>query len=641
MSLDGWRSVLVLGGIRSGKSEYAESLVGAGGTTGGPVRYVATGAARDDDPEWTKRLAEHQGRRPAGWATEEAGGDPLRLLELLGGADAGETLLVEDLGGWVTALLDPSRQPADDVATVADLAAAVASCRARLVLVSPEVGLSMVPLTPLGRAFADALGSTNQALARACDAVVLVVAGQPSWLKPTIAPAGSPPAGLASTAETTDEPAAAVVTVPAVSPEVLSPADAETPPEAPTGDGAAPPGDTWTAPTMTVPALSSGLVIQPGMQLPMPDEYEPPQARDRALTLDFAGTGLGNLAQVVGFAAGTQARTTPAPWRRPRAILVRGDHAGSAEEGVLPGESARRADLARGGEGPVARLAAVAGAELQVVDAPRAGAMEDGPVLSADEVESALRSGWRLAEEACDAGVDVFVVASCGAGAETAAAAVVAATTGAEAAAILPRVAVPGGEVDDAAWMSRCAAVRDALHRTRLSPRGAKEVLAELGGGDIAVATGLILGATARRVPVLLDGPVGVAAALVTRDLAGQARHWCLLPDHGGNPTVRLAADVLGLIPMMDLRVDLGEGTTALASLPLLRAALSLAASLPVHPALAPDESDDPGDGADGDDDAGDDAGDDAADEAGDDAADGGAGRHAQRDDADLSAHGG
>ncbi|MEK8109919.1 nicotinate-nucleotide--dimethylbenzimidazole phosphoribosyltransferase [Micromonospora sp. M12] len=63
----------------------------------------------------------------------------------------------------------------------------------------------------------------------------------------------------------------------------------------------------------------------------------------------------------------------------------------------------------------------------------------------------------------------------------------------------------------------------------------------------MAVATGVLLGATARRVPVLLDGPVGMAAGMVSRDLAGQARHWCLLADHGGHPAVRLAADVLGL----------------------------------------------------------------------------------------------
>ncbi|MCW6011301.1 nicotinate-nucleotide--dimethylbenzimidazole phosphoribosyltransferase, partial [Micromonospora sp. CPCC 205371] len=148
------------------------------------------------------------------------------------------------------------------------------------------------------------------------------------------------------------------------------------------------------------------------------------------------------------------------------------------------------------------------------------------------------------------------------------------------------RVITPGGRVDDPAWMQRAAAVRDAVHRTRHSPRGAKDVLAELGGGDIATATGVLLGATARRTPVLIDGPVGVAGGLVGRDLAGQARHWCLLPDHGGHPAVKLAADVLGLEPLLNLRLDLGEGAAALAALPLLRAALALAASLPAHPTL-------------------------------------------------------
>jgi NaMN:DMB phosphoribosyltransferase len=208
----------------------------------------------------------------------------------------------------------------------------------------------------------------------------------------------------------------------------------------------------------------------------------------------------------------------------------------------------------------------------------------------------------RLAEQAADAGVRLLVLGACGAGTEAAAAAVLAATAGAEPPTVLGRVVTDAGEYDDAAWMVRCAAVRDALHRTRRSPRGAKDVLAELGGGDIAVATGVLLGATARRVPVMLDGPVGVAAGMVSRDLAGQARHWCLLADHGGHPAVRLAADVLGLTPLLDLRLDLGEGANALAALPLLRSVLALAAALPVHPSLGggtesgeePEETDEP-----------------------------------------------
>ncbi|MFJ6955968.1 bifunctional adenosylcobinamide kinase/adenosylcobinamide-phosphate guanylyltransferase, partial [Micromonospora aurantiaca (nom. illeg.)] len=196
MSVDGWHTLLVLGGIRSGKSEFAESLVADAPT----VRYVATAPAGDpEDTEWATRLAAHRARRPGSWSTEETAADPGRLVEVIAAAGPNETLLVDDLGGWVTVLLDPAHQPADDTATIAELAAAVRSSTARLVLVSPEVGLSLVPTTPLGRAFTDALGATNRAVADACDAVALVVAGQTAWLKPaTSAPAHAVPPAATS-----------------------------------------------------------------------------------------------------------------------------------------------------------------------------------------------------------------------------------------------------------------------------------------------------------------------------------------------------------------------------------------------------------------------------------------------------------
>ncbi|MET8906905.1 bifunctional adenosylcobinamide kinase/adenosylcobinamide-phosphate guanylyltransferase [Micromonospora sp. NPDC004551] len=612
MSVDGWNTLLVLGGIRSGKSEFAESVVADAPT----VRYVATAPEGDpDDTEWATRLAAHRARRPGSWTTEETAANPGRLAEVIAGAGPNETLLVDDLGGWVTVLLDPAHQPADDTATIAELAEAIRASAARLVVVSPEVGLSLVPTTPLGRAFTDALGATNRAVAEACDAVALVVAGQTAWLKPAAAPtalpahavpaqAGAPQADLAPGAPAQAGPAPAGAPEPAASaearpvtdvpdealPEVLHPTAPAAPAPAPvTG---APAAD-WAAPTMALPMVATGLVIQPGMELPMPDDYTGPQAVDRLATLDIPGAGLGVLERVVAFAGATQGTATPAPWSSVRVLLLHGDHEGGASAGATPGESARRARQARAGKGPLARLAAENGAGLQVVEAPTSAPIEEGPALTGEQVESALRYGWRLAEQAADAGVQLLVLAACGAGTETAAAAVLAATAGAEPPAVLGRVVTEHGEFDDTAWMVRCAAVRDALHRTRRSAREAKDVLAELGGGDIAVATGVLLGATARRVPVLLDGPVGVAAGMVSRDLAGQARHWCLLPDHGGRPGVRLAADVLGLTPLLDLRLDLGEGATALAALPLLRSALALAAGLPVHPALGGGDDED------------------------------------------------
>ncbi|HEY0700457.1 MAG TPA: bifunctional adenosylcobinamide kinase/adenosylcobinamide-phosphate guanylyltransferase, partial [Micromonospora sp.] len=466
---------------------------------------------------------------------------------------------------------------------------------------------SLVPTTPLGRAFTDALGSTNRAVAEVCDSVVLVVAGQPVWLRsggagrPATVPAQPGPArsdgGPAGTV-----PADDVIATDSPSPEVITPSV----PTAANGVPARP--DAWTAPTMMLPMVATGLVIQPGMELPMPDDHAGPQALDRLATLDVAGAGLGNLERVVGFAAATQSSAVPAPWRNVRVLLVHGDHDGGAAAGSVPGESSRRAEQARSGAGALALLAAEAGASLQVVAAPPGAPMEDGPALTAAAVETALRYGWRLAEEAADSGVQLLVLGACGAGSEAAAAAVLAATAGAEPAAVLGRVVTAGGQVDDLAWMTRCATVRDAMRRIRHTFPNAKELLAEVGGGDIAIATGILLGATARRIPVLLDGPVGVAAALVSRDLAGQARHWCLLPDHGGHPAVRLGADVLGLTPLFDLRLDLGEGANALAVLPLLRSASTIAGTLPVHPTVAtrPDRPDDGTDTGDDEEPAGD-----------------------------------
>jgi nicotinate-nucleotide--dimethylbenzimidazole phosphoribosyltransferase len=581
MSVDGWNTVLVLGGIRSGKSAFAETLVGSAAS----VRYVATAVGGDEDPEWLERIETHQRRRPQTWTTEETGADPGRLAELLLQAKPDETLLVDDLGGWVAALLNPDRQPNDDQATVAALAEAVHDCPARLVVVSPEVGLSLVPTTPVGRAFADALGTANQALAAACDRVVLVVAGQPSWLKPA---AGTPAAAVDVPTPPASAPPASTGLAAALS---VADAAAGPAPAAPALTGhdamsAATPADVLTGPTMMLPFVSSGIVIQAGMELPLPDHDAGPDAHDRLSTLDLPGTGLGVLDHVVEFAAGTQNTPSPRPWRTVRVLVLNGHRTGGAAAGADRQDSDRRAAQIRAGEGPIPRLAAEAGADVVVVQAPESGAMEDGPVLDAAAVDAALRQGWQLAEQAADEGVDLLVLGSCGTGGEAAAAAVLAATAGAEPVAVLGRVTVPGGYIDDTAWMSRAAAVRDAMHRIRQSARGAKDILAEIGGGDIAVATGVLLGAAARRTPVLLDGPVGIAAGLVGRDLAAQTRHWCLLADHGNQPAVRQGADVLGLTPVLDLGLDLGEGANALVALPMLRAVIGLAASLQTHPAL-------------------------------------------------------
>src|SRR5688572_27824281 len=127
--------LLILGGIRSGKSEYAESLL----TQAQQVRYVAS-AADPSDAAFAQRVEAHRFRRPASWETVEAGADPALLPEIIGKADPQVPMLVDDLGGWAAALLGRD----DASALVTQLVDAVRLCPARLILVSPEVGLSVV-----------------------------------------------------------------------------------------------------------------------------------------------------------------------------------------------------------------------------------------------------------------------------------------------------------------------------------------------------------------------------------------------------------------------------------------------------------------------------------------------------------------
>ncbi|WP_406815214.1 bifunctional adenosylcobinamide kinase/adenosylcobinamide-phosphate guanylyltransferase [Mycobacterium sp. M23085] len=172
---------LVLGGIRSGKSQWAEQAIADGLPPGQPVHYLAPGPAGHDDAAWAHRIAQHRRRRPAHWSTIETDDVATQLRQ-----SPGTPTLVDDLGTWLTCALDRNDAWAGGsvAAAVDDLLAAVGDFGSPLVLVSPEVGLTIVPATASGRRFADELGGLNQRLARLCDRVVLVVAGQPVPIKP-------------------------------------------------------------------------------------------------------------------------------------------------------------------------------------------------------------------------------------------------------------------------------------------------------------------------------------------------------------------------------------------------------------------------------------------------------------------------
>jgi adenosylcobinamide kinase/adenosylcobinamide-phosphate guanylyltransferase len=170
--------VLVTGGVRSGKSFHAESLLLAEDE----VTYVAPGPTTDDDPDpdWAARISVHQERRPGHWTT-------LETRDLAAAIDGGEDALIIDcLGTWLTAQIDELdgwdtiREEWETVlmSRLDDVVDALARTRRTVVLVTNEVGMGIVPERRSGRIFRDLLGTVNQRIAAECDQVLLVVAGR-------------------------------------------------------------------------------------------------------------------------------------------------------------------------------------------------------------------------------------------------------------------------------------------------------------------------------------------------------------------------------------------------------------------------------------------------------------------------------
>lgn len=172
-------SHLILGGARSGKSAYAERLASA---LECPVTYIATAQVYDD--EFAARIAHHQVRRPSHWQLVEA---PFNLGQTLRTHDAAETCLIVDcLTLWLAQCICPDCDKPEQLDWQAEKQAlldALPALQARVLLVSNEVGMGIVPLGEINRQFQDAQGRLNQAVAAVADQVSFIAAGLPLKLK--------------------------------------------------------------------------------------------------------------------------------------------------------------------------------------------------------------------------------------------------------------------------------------------------------------------------------------------------------------------------------------------------------------------------------------------------------------------------
>ena len=286
--------------------------------------------------------------------------------------------------------------------------------------------------------------------------------------------------------------------------------------------------------------------------------------------------------------ASCQGVCPPHPFARPRVVVFAGDH-GVVAHGVsaYPSEVTGQmvANILAGGAA-VSVLAGLVGATVRVVDVAvdsetpdlvaalkvrrGSGSIDREDALSAAEVAAAIAAGRVAAEEEVDAGADLLIAGDMGIGNTTPAAVLVAAMTDTEPVAVVGR----GTGIDDEAWMRKTVAIRDALRRSRPVVADPVGLLRTVGGADLAAMAGFLAQAALRRTPVVLDGVVTTAAAMIAERLAPGASAWWVAGHRSVEPAHTLALAHLGLTPLLELDMRLGEGSGAVVALPLLSAAV-------------------------------------------------------------------
>ncbi|MPZ62541.1 MAG: nicotinate-nucleotide--dimethylbenzimidazole phosphoribosyltransferase [Propionibacteriales bacterium] len=569
---------LVLGGARSGKSACAERILGDA-----PAVYVATARPRPGDADWAARIAAHRRRRPTDWVTMETT-DIARAIR-----DADRPVLVDCLTLWLSALLDDAgawttspdtaRIEAEVDAGLDQLATALTAASVPVVLVSNEVGSGVVPATLSGALFRDHLGRVNQRVAEVSDRVLLCVAGR-----------------------------ALDLPRPERSGEVSSLAWSgvkEAPEKPPGGDDTSPRSDPDPAPDLEAPGGDDTA------RRSDPEAVEPPdeQARRRTrLLVDGLAKppgSFGRLEELAVWLAGVQGGCPPRAPERPAVAVFAGDHGIARESSAYPPvvTAAMVATVAAGRAG-VNALASANGATVEVVDIAvdcdtmglagvptsvarhkvrrSSGRIDIEDALSPDEAERAYDAGCAVADESIDEGADLLIAGDLGIGNTTPASALVAAVTGLPAG----RVTGRGSGIDDVTMAHKTAAVAAAVDRYHLrldaypvpatGRPAAMLLLRTLGGADLAAMAGFLARAARRGVPVLLDGLVVTAAGLAAELAEQGSREWWRAGHRSTEPGHGAALSHLGLDPLLDLDLRLGEGTGAVAALPLVRSAAAM-----------------------------------------------------------------
>ncbi|WP_238419827.1 nicotinate-nucleotide--dimethylbenzimidazole phosphoribosyltransferase [Gordonia sp. 'Campus'] len=576
---------LVLGGVRSGKSAHGESLLG----DHRQIRYLATGPLTSSDGEWMERVRTHRERRDDRYTTIETTdlGQALRAAPDI-------PALVDDLGSWLTAQIDAVHGWTTDVAIdledqITDLCDALAAMAADVVLISPEVGLSLVPPTPAGRIFQDLLGTLNTRVADACDRVQLVVAGRVLDLpRPgdTASPRGSDRDAEPGHGRS---PSPTVAPVPTPAPTVdATDLDASATAAGQTGAART---DAASPTSYDRPDPTDAEVFAP---ITPPDEAVARAARERQAILTKPPGSLGRVEEIGVWIAACQGQCPPTALTSPTVVVFAGDHgvAGGGVSAFPPEVTAQMvANIAAGGAA-VNVLAERAGATVQVVDMSvdadtdphvsrykvrrSSDDLRTSDAISLEQARMALAAGRAIADELVDSGTGLLIAGDMGIGNTTPATVLVGALTRREPVEIVGR----GTGIDDTGWMRKTAAIRDGMRRARKVVHDPLALLAAVGGADLTATAGFLAQAALRRTPVILDGVVVTAAAMVANELAPGAMRWWIAGHRSVEPAHQIALEHLDLEPVLDLSMRLGEGSGAVLALPIVQSATDLLFSM-------------------------------------------------------------
>ena len=325
-----------------------------------------------------------------------------------------------------------------------------------------------------------------------------------------------------------------------------------------------------------------------------PDRAVAQEATARWASLTKPEGALGRLEDLGTWWASARGECPPKPPQRPTLVIVAGDHgvARTARTSAYPPEvTAQMVRTFLAERAAANALARQVGAHVRVVDVavdapadyaddldPRvaegrirraSGSIDREDAMTLEEAERAFQLGVAIADAEVDAGADLLIVGDMGIGNTTSAAAIIGLLAPADLLSVVGR----GTGIDDDTWMRKAAAVRDARRRGKPHKGSALEFMSAIGGPDIATMVGLLLGAAARRTPVILDGTVISAAALIAHRAAYKSRDWWQAGHRSTEPAHSAALGRLDLAPLLDLQMRLGEGTGALLAVPLVASA--------------------------------------------------------------------